>query len=342
MSTKPGRRAESWGPAKQLLAAAIAQRFHLEGRTKVQIAEEFGLSRFKVGRILDAALAKGLVRVEIRVSDALDATMSEKLRSAYGLRRAVVLRRSTSHETAHQARTRLAALAADLIVEIVSPGDTLGLAWARTVNEMADALPRLAPCTVVQLCGFYSRLDRHDSSAETVRQVAALAGGKAFPIYAPLVLPDERTATALRSQPGISEAFGQFARLTAAVVAVGSWQQGQSTVYDVLDDAERKSLTQLGVTAELAAHLFDADGRTLSTGLSHHVLAISMAQLRGVPDVIALASGRAKARATDAVLRSGIVTTLVTDRAAAELLLSFAASRPPPAPATARAVPAAR
>jgi transposase len=45
-------RAESAAPA---LTVAIARRFYLEGKSKVEIAAELGVSRFKVARLLDAA-----------------------------------------------------------------------------------------------------------------------------------------------------------------------------------------------------------------------------------------------------------------------------------------------
>jgi DNA-binding transcriptional regulator LsrR (DeoR family) len=144
----------------------------------------------------------------------------------------------------------------------------------------------------------------------------------------------------LRRQPGVADAFEHFDRITTAVVAIGGWQQGQSTVYDVIDPKARAGLGQHGVTAEMAARLFDADGRALSTGLAHYVLAIETEQLRRVPEVIALAGGTAKAAAIDAVLRSGLVTTLVVDADTAELLIELARLRPPRQLATARIAPA--
>ena len=329
----------AWGPAHRLQAAAIARRFLLQGRTKVQIGEELGMSRFKVARILDTALAEGLVRVEIDVGEELADELSDEVRAAYGLRRAVVLAQPEDGEPPARARPRLAHLAADLLAELVTPGETLGLAWSRTVNEMVDALRHLAPCTVVQLCGVYSRLNQRDDSAETVRRAATRSGGEAFPIYAPLVLPDAGMARMLRRQPGISDAFDRFDRITTAVVSVGAWRATQSTVYDVLPEEKRAALAALGVRGELAGRLFDADGRVLDTVMSHQVLSVSVDELRGIPEVIALAAGRVRAEAIDAVLRSGVVTSLVTDRAAAEPLLALAARRPPPRPATDRTAP---
>ena len=53
------------GPAQLVLTASVARRYYLDGRSKIEIASEFGLSRFKVARLLDDARASGLVRIEI-------------------------------------------------------------------------------------------------------------------------------------------------------------------------------------------------------------------------------------------------------------------------------------
>ena len=45
------------GPASLVLSASVARRYYLDGRSKIEIAEEFGLSRFKVARLIDLARA---------------------------------------------------------------------------------------------------------------------------------------------------------------------------------------------------------------------------------------------------------------------------------------------
>ncbi|GAA4949124.1 hypothetical protein GCM10023238_14300 [Streptomyces heliomycini] len=59
-------------PIDTLLAAAVARRFYLEQRSKVEIAKEFGISRFKVARLLDAAVAHDIVRIDITVPAEID------------------------------------------------------------------------------------------------------------------------------------------------------------------------------------------------------------------------------------------------------------------------------
>lgn len=329
-----GRSALRMGPAELVQAAAMARRFYLEGKSKIQIAEEFGVSRFKVARVLETALERDLVRIEIRVPAELDAERSDALRARYGLRHAVVVESpadSPDVETADAPDPEnLGAVAADLLGELVTEGDVLGLAWGRSTIHMAAALHRLPPCTVVQLTGVYDAGTAERGSVEAVRRAAQVSGGEAHPIYAPMLLPDPATAAALRNQTGIARAFEYFDKVTVAAVSIGSWEPGISTVHDMLTDEERGHYASLGVAAEMSAHLFDSEGRRVGRDLGERCITVEADRLRRIPEVVAIAGGLRKAAAIGAVLRSGLVTSLVTDTAAADFLLTESApgSRP--------------
>jgi DNA-binding transcriptional regulator LsrR (DeoR family) len=211
-SVPAGRSALRMGPAELVQAAAMARRFYLEGKSKIQIAEEFGVSRFKVARVLETALERDLVRIEIRVPAELDAERSDALRARYGLRHAVVVESPADTSEDAPDPENLGAVAADLLGELVNEGDVLGLAWGRSTIHMAAALHRLPPCTVVQLTGVYDAGTAERGSVEAVRRAAQVSGGDAHPIYAPMLLPDPATAAALRNQTGIARAFEYFDR----------------------------------------------------------------------------------------------------------------------------------
>jgi len=87
---------------------------------------------------------------------------------------------------------------------------------------------------------------------ELVRGVARVGGGTAHVFYAPMLVSDAATATAIRRQGDIAEAFALIPSVTIAVVSIGAWSPGLSTIYDAVTPAERGALTGLGVRAELA------------------------------------------------------------------------------------------
>jgi DNA-binding transcriptional regulator LsrR (DeoR family) len=310
------------GPAGLVRAAAIARRYYLDGRSKSAIAEEFGISRFKVARLLDDAVASGLVRIQIALPAELDAELSDQLGCRFGLTRAIVVNNPDGDEDA--LRQGLGQGAADLLAELVGDGETLGVSWGRTLTAMSGRLSRLAPCTVVQLVGVLSADNIIESAVEMVRRMAAVSGGPAYPIYAPLLVSDAATAELLRREPEVARSLRKHDQLTTAVVAIGSWDPPQSTVYDALTNSERRSLHDRGVRAEVCARLIDEAGRPVQTALDRRLVAIGGEQLAKVPHVIAVAGGRAKWRAIEATLRGGLVHSLVTDAATARYLLGHA------------------
>ena len=171
------------GPATLVLSASVARRYYLDGRSKVEIAEEFGLSRFKVARLIEVARASGLVRIEIGHKGLIDVDLSA--RSAEPVRaRARGGRRHPGRRRGVR-RKHLGQVAAELLAEVVGPEDVLGVAWSRSVGAMAGALPRLAAVPVVQLTGAISLPDGDESSIDIVRDVARAAGGPAYVFYAP-------------------------------------------------------------------------------------------------------------------------------------------------------------
>jgi DNA-binding transcriptional regulator LsrR (DeoR family) len=307
------------GPSALVLTATVARRYYLEGVSKSDIAAELGVSRFKVARLLDQARATGLVRIELDYRGELDLDLSVRLSQAYGLRHCVVIDSPDDDEAA--LRSNLGRAAARLLTEIVRPDDVLGLAWARSLMAMRSSLTRLAPCPVVQLTGALSRPDVDESSIELVRDVARVSDGEAFYFYAPMILPDAATARALRTQPEVARAISRFPDVTKAVVGLGAWAAGQSTVADVVSDEERREMYDLGVRAELCGVQLDADGNAVTTQLTDRLIGIDAKGLAAIPDVIALAYGAPKAEAVRAGLRGGFATSLVTHTTMARRLL---------------------
>src|SRR3954451_3251169 len=79
------------GPAELVLTATVARRYYVDGKSKVEIADEFSLSRFKVARLIHTARTNGIVRIEIGYPGAIDVDLSGRVQSAFGLQHSVVI-----------------------------------------------------------------------------------------------------------------------------------------------------------------------------------------------------------------------------------------------------------
>jgi DNA-binding transcriptional regulator LsrR (DeoR family) len=310
------------GPAQLVLTAAVARRYYLDDASKVEIAKEYGLSRFQVARLLDRARASGLVKIEISAPGAIDVDLSSRLKRAYHLQHAVVI--DTPGRDAATLWRDLGQAAAALVTEIVTANDVLGVAWSRSVSAMTSALANLFPVPVVQLTGALARADVEDSSVDLVRRLGRTFGGPAYYFYAPTIVPDAATADALRRVPEVARTMNQFGTVTKAVVGLGLWAPRESTVYDATEQEARDELHRRGVCGEIAGVLVDAGGRVVESELRKRMICPSADQLRAIPEVLAIAYNTVRSPAVKAAVRGGLVDSLVTHASLAMSLLEDA------------------
>lgn len=313
------------GPAERVLAATVARRHYLRGQSKVEIADELDISRFKVARLLDFAREAGIVRIEIVTRDELDLDRSARLQEAFGLRHAVVIDGSRFEPAALD--DHLGRAAASLLAEILDDGDVLGLPWSRSVDTMTRFLAGLPTVDVIQLSGAME-VQGHDSSAvDIVRRAARATGGGSLIFHAPLLFDDAAGADTLRRQAPVARVLAQASAVTTAVMGVGAWAPGLSTLFDAVDEGDREALRRCGVVGEVAGVFFDAEGRPVDPPLAQRVVTLSPSALLGIREVVAIVAGSGKAAAVGAALRGRLVNAVVADASLTDALLDEVTDR---------------
>ncbi len=312
--------ARAAGPQEMLQIAAAATLYYRAGRTKIEIADELGISRFRVARMLELAVKLGIVRFEITVPDGIDADLSRELAAAYGLRRAIVV--DIPDKPVLAMRTQLGRVTANLLREIVEEGDVVGVSWGRSVNAMTSALTEVKRCSIVQLTGALDGAEVNDNPIDLVRRMSEISRGDAYPIYAPLVVDDPGVAASLRGKPQVAAALEHYEKVTIAVIPVGSWVPPSSGLYSSLAPDERDRLIEAGVRVDTSTVLLAEDGSVVTTTLNDRMIGITGEQLHNIPEVVAVAGGAVKAEAVRIALRAGFVTTLVTNATVARELLA--------------------
>jgi DNA-binding transcriptional regulator LsrR (DeoR family) len=312
----------AYRPSELVLAARVARQFYLDGVSKVDIAERLGISRFRVARLLDSAREAGMVHIEIGLpGGTLDLGLSAELCSALGLQHAFVFNFPDDDEQA--LRYRLGEAAGQALMDLIKPGDVLGMSWSRTLSGLAASLTQIPPCPIVQLTGAVPPPDGRDL-LDLVRSVARIGGGPAHVFYAPMILDDAETAEALRRQSDIAGAFALVPSVTMALVAIGAWAPGLSTIYDAVTPAERDALAALGVRAELAGVFIGENGHLVPTPLDSRMIVTPGPALEQIPFVLSVAYGVAKCPAVCAAIRGEYAHGLVTHASLARALLSQA------------------
>lgn len=309
-----------------LIALQVAKLYFGDQLTKTEIAQGIGISRFRVARLIDEALQRGLVTIRFASPQAINDDLSSAIVRQYDVSLCLVLQPS---EPDSDGLLAAASIAASLVNTFVQPGDVLGVAWGSSVAATVDAVAHrpVKNLHVVQLAGGTRRIDPKLAPQEIARRLAEQLGATVHPLYAPALVESSAVRDALVQEAEVRATTTLYDRVTVALIGIGAFApgSGQSALLQSggLSDREISAAQASGAVADLVLHAIAADGTLVPSALEERAIAISFEQLQRIPQVIAVAAGTNKAPAIAATLRTGVVSALVIDRAAAEAILAL-------------------
>lgn len=314
------------------LSSQVARLFFDRQLSKVDIAARLGISRFRVARLIDGALADGLVRIEYRDIPDEDRGLADAIEDRFGLDLCAVAVAPAADAAGSATLAAVTRLAGAILDGLISPGDVIGIAWGATLAAVVHELPTRSDPTleVVQLAGSSARLGRGRDAGELARVLADRLGAVHHVIYAPTFVETPTLRGALLREPEVADTIARFQALDLAIVGVGAMPAADGGAASsllrsgVLDETEVSRLATLGAVGDLVVHPFDAAGQFVAPDLAERAIAIGVEELRRVRRVVAVASGTRKAGAIRGALASGVVRMLVTDGPTARAVLGGA------------------
>lgn len=300
------------------LLTEIATRFYLRGDTQIRIAGDMGLDPSTVSRYLKRAREEGIVRVEIRPPRRQNADLGRAVAERYGLSRVVVASAGTD-----TTRSTLPAVAADYLGGILRSGMRVGVGWGATLSAVVQVMEpnAVTALTICQLAGGLSESVPGIQGHELVRQLAGLyPGSRVQYLHAPSIVDSAAIRAAIMSDRSVEVALAVAAASDLALVGIGPMDEDATLIRagDLSPGAVQR-LIRLGAVGSMNSRFYDAAGKPV-TWLDDRTVGIGWDELRAIPLVVAVAGGANKAEAIRAALRTGCVTILVTDEAAATLL----------------------
>ena len=308
-------------------AHEAASMYYLQGQTMETIARHLGVSRSSVSRLLTYARNSGLVRISVAATPGNRGSLSGQINEIFGVHTSVV----PVHDI-HTEVNRLhnvARVAAERLVDLLKPGDTLGIAWGNTTSEVTRCLPRvnLPGSTVVQLNGAATATESSGFPyADAIISRAATALGARmvhFPVPAFFDFPE--TKEALWRERSITSVLATIDSANVALFGVGSLSARlPSRVYSggFLDADEIAQAQEDGVVGDVCTVLIREDGST-DMDLNRRASGPFPETLKKIPRRLAVVAGASKALPLLGALRAGVITDLVLDDGAARELLDL-------------------
>ena len=303
--------------------ALMYYRLHL---TQEQIGEQLGISRFKVGRLLDRAVRESIVQIDIVHPAARLMDIEDALVERFGLRAAVVVDvpvASTDQAAQELTRESVAAGAVRYLAEL-QPTGSIGVSWGRTMLELARQLePGWTSATeIVQLNGATSRSSLPTRANEIAERFGTTTGASIRLLAAPAIVGSRELRVALERDPAVGETLEAARATSTAVFGLGILTRESVLVGSgYLTEADLATLQAAGAVGDVVGRFLLPDGRIASEELDDRTVGLPLSGLGGKPVSMGLAAGTGRGPIALASLRAGCVNVLVADEATAEWVL---------------------
>jgi len=298
--------------------------YYHDGLNQSDIAKLLQVSRATIVNYLQEARERGYIRISLAPEVFTGHQLAQDLREKFALKAAFVLPGGTSN--GENTLLRVARGAADWLPSLLASGDRLGVAWGRTVYEVAQAVEqrKMSDVTVTQLVG--SMATPYGFTAEICSaHMAQNLGAKCINLHAPAVLSDPDLAARLRNEPIIHTQLEALSHCNKAIFAAGSVTPDSHIVGSGLaSDADLDWYVKHGATGVLCGRFINAAGQPIPGELDSRMIGVSLDKLQGLEVGLLVSDGADKVTPMLSAIAGGYVTHLVTSNETARLMLERA------------------
>lgn len=309
-------------------AIKVARLYYYQELTTQAIADELGLSRSKVSRLLSYAKEQGLVEIRILDPDAEVMSLAQTIKQRFALKHVQVVSVAKSATDA-ECLNRVSMEAVNYLNTIIAKAKILAIAWGNTVSNISKhlQLKPLIDLEVVQLNGSGNTHDAGISySSEILRRFADSYRAKTHPFPVPSFFDFEETKAALWKERSIGRILDLQERADIYLYSIGATASGlPSHLYegDYLENQDMIELRKEKVVGDIATVFFRADGSYADIPINARASGPDLQQFKSVEHAICVVSGNGKVKGLLAALRGGYLNTLIIDEASGRYLLTI-------------------
>lgn len=307
------------------LLIQVAELYYEENKTQQEISEIVDKTRPTIAKLLKEALDRGIVEIRINRHFNFDQRLERQLEKTFGLAEAKVL--IYRHNDYERLQRYLGIVGSRVLTGLLAPGISIGLTWGTTLKNLVDAMGEIAlgQVKVVQLVGALGAHDQAYDAIALVQRLCEKLHGEPYYLNAPFIVETPEMAQSLSNNISNRNTIKMGGECDIVLVGIGKIDPQMSTLYlgGHISLEELNFLQASNAIGDACGHPFDVHGRDVADEFNDRIVSISRAELKAIPNRLAVAGGVAKAVPILGALRGGYVHRLVTDHATAEAILEL-------------------
>lgn len=301
--------------------ARIAWKYYHEGMTQQEIADEFGVSRFKIMNLISEAREKGLIKIQFVNPIFNCMSIESKLKERYGLKDAVVIPAPSNQA---ELKNLLGIAGSNYLQKNIAPGDRLGTAWGGTVMKVAEhfAPQKMEDVTVVLLHGGLSHQSISLNPFDVAQKMAHKLECQCYFIFSPVIVDSEEIYRVILSDGKIKAALEMANSVNKALVGIGDVSTNAVLVKtNFISPDQMVELKRKGAVGDILGRYFDIEGKPVDCEINKRIIGLGLDRVKEIEEVIGVAGGGSKLKAIQGALKGDYLDVLITDEKTAGRLL---------------------
>ncbi|WP_244486806.1 bifunctional sugar-binding transcriptional regulator/dihydroxyacetone kinase subunit DhaK [Aurantimonas sp. Leaf443] len=283
-----------------------------DGLTQNDIAAVMGVSRATVNNYLSEARSRGIVSLTMEPARLGEFSIAQALKRHFRLDECIVV---PAAEPALPLIERLGVAGARVLRGLVKPGDSVGVAWGRTVMAVARAMApiRVRDVSVVQVTGGLTAT--FDFSPELcVSRLAQAFDARSINITAPAIVSTPAVRDILMGEGIVADQFALARGVDKILFGICSTRP-DSLIYEsaLITPEDMGQPIASRATAVVAGRLIDDRGRPVRGALDERTIGLTLEDILRIRTRVAVAGGTDKVPAILSVLRGRYANILITD-----------------------------
>lgn len=307
---------------KIALLVKVAQMYYEEDLSQEEIANNIGLSRPYVSRLLTDAKEMGLI--QFKVLDPLkgELDLERRLRTKTHLKKVIVSPITQNSSRMHNLSKR----AVDYLEDVVQNGDVIGFSWGTTIYSVTNLLGqkqnKYPDIVAAQLCGGISNLEHDIYCFEIARNFSKAWEAKPYVLTCPAIVSSRRLKEAFLSDYNINKVMSYGYDSNIALITMGTFGL-QSSLYRAgyLSEKEIMALGEKGAVGDICTHVIDAEGNICDPELDERTMSVPLEVIKKKKIRIGVACGQSKVDSIYAAIKAEIINVLIIDEETAGYVL---------------------
>lgn len=300
--------------------AQVSMMYYEDNLTQSQIAKQLHLSRQTVSNMLREAKEKGIVKIIIQHPNSDLYTQQIKICNKYGLQSVRIAQNPYSEA---DTKKQVGLLCSRFIEGKIADLSRIGIGWGTTLYEFVQQSSHIDAkhVEITPLIGGVGINDVQFHSNHLAFRLAEKYSSSVNYFYAPAIAESVEVKMLFTSTELFKQIYEKATNVEIAIIGVGN--PIESSTYrnlGYISAFEESDIKNSHAVGDILGSFFDSNGEPVNSVFNNRMIGLDIHDLKNIPEIVVLATGREKIRSIQALLKNNIVDHLIIDQVIADSL----------------------